>query len=172
MGTLHDLGYELKAPNPLQRLVQQFAASRPGAWVLARTLYPVDKLLFRITGGRATIPSLLAALPVIMLTSRGAKSGKTRTTPLLGIPMGEDVAVIGTNYGRRATPGWVYNLEADPSASVAYRDRTVAITARLADEGEREAAFARAGGVYPGYAKYRSRADHRVIRVFVLESAA
>jgi deazaflavin-dependent oxidoreductase (nitroreductase family) len=140
--------------------------------MFSKTMQPVDKALFRVTGGRLTLPSLTAGLPVIMLTTTGARSGKTRTTPLLGVPVGDDLAVIGSSWGQKSTPGWVYNLEADPSATVGYRDRTVVVTARRADEGETDRTFDLAAGVYPGYAKYRIRADHRVIRVFVLESAA
>lgn len=171
MGLLRDLGYRVKSPNGLQRGMQKFSSSRTGAWMFSKTMYPVDKELFRVTGGRLTLPSLTAGLPVIMLITTGARSGKTRTMPLLGIPVGNDLAVIGSNYGQKSTPGWVYNLEADPSATVKYRDRTVAVTARRADEDETDQTFDLAAGVYPGYAKYRIRADHRVIRVFVLESA-
>ena len=108
----------------------------------------------------------------MMLTTTGAKTGKPRTMPLLGIPVGEDLAVIGSNYGQRNTPGWVYNLEADPSAIVAYRDRSVEVVARRADEAETDRIFALGHAFYSGYAKYRLRADHRIIRVFILETAA
>ncbi|MEC9449271.1 MAG: nitroreductase/quinone reductase family protein, partial [Actinomycetota bacterium] len=84
--------------------------------------------------------------------------------------VGEDLAVIGSNYGQKNTPGWVYNLEADPSATVGYRDRSVEVVARRATEAETDQVFDLARGVYPGFAKYRMRADHRVIRVFVLET--
>ena len=114
----------------------------------------------------------MVGLPVIMLTTTGARRGKTRTMPLLGIPVGDDLAVIGSNYGQKSTPGWVYNLEADPSATVGYRDWTIAVTARRANEDQTNQTFNSANGLYPGYARYRTRADHRVIRVFVLESAA
>ncbi|GIT00942.1 MAG: hypothetical protein CM1200mP26_26540 [Acidimicrobiales bacterium] len=107
----------------------------------------------------------------MMLTTTGAKTGKPRTMPLLGIPVGEDLGVIGSNFGQRNTPGWVYNLEADPSAVVAYRDRSVEVVARRADEAETDRIFALGHAFYPGYAKYRLRADHRIIRVFILETA-
>lgn len=171
MGLLRDLDYRVKPPNAWQRAIQGFASSRMGALLISKTLYPVDKVLFRVTGGRLTLPSLAAGVPVIMLTTTGAKSDKPRTMPLLGIPVGEDLAIIGTNYGQEATPGWVYNLESDPSATVEYRDRIVAITARRADEDETDRAFDLAVGVYRGYARYRTRAEHRLIRVFILESA-
>jgi len=52
------LGYCYREPNVMQRATQHVAASRPGAWVFKRTLHPIDKLLFKITGGRVTVPGL------------------------------------------------------------------------------------------------------------------
>jgi deazaflavin-dependent oxidoreductase (nitroreductase family) len=109
---------------------------------------------------------------VIMLTTTGAKSGEPRSMPLVGIPLDDELAIIGSNYGQAHTPGWVYNLEADPSATVAYRDRSVAVTARRATDTEADRTFEVAATFYPGYGKYRARASHRTIRVFFLEPAA
>ena len=170
MGALRELGFEVKPANAFQRIVQAVGSSRPGAWLFSKTLYQQDKALFKVSGGRLTVPALLAGLPVVMFTTTGAKTGKRRTMPLLGIPVGEDLAVIGSNYGQKNTPGWVYNLEADPSATVGYQDRSVEVVARRADEAETDRIFDLASAVYPGYTKYRGRADHRVIRVFVLET--
>ncbi len=172
MGVLDELDYELKPANAAQRVTQRIAASAPGAWVFQRTLYPVDKVLYERTDGRLTVPGLMAGLPVIMLTTTGAKSGEPRTMPLVGIPLDDDLAVIGSNYGQQRTPGWVYNLEADPAATVSYRDRSVEVTARLARDSEADEAFAVAATFYPGYGKYRARASHRTIRVFILEPRA
>jgi deazaflavin-dependent oxidoreductase (nitroreductase family) len=91
--------------------------------------------------------------------------------PLVGIPMGDDLAVIGSNYGQERTPGWVHNLLAHPAARVDYRDRAVEVIARPATDAERDEAFEIGSRLYPGYATYRERASHRVIRVFVLEPA-
>lgn len=167
-GTVAALGYRYKKANVVQRAMQHVAASRPGAWVFKRTLHPIDKLLFTTTGGRITVPGLVAGLPVIMVTTTGAKSGKPRTMPLLGIPMDGDVAIIGSNFGQQGTPGWVYNLEADPTATISYRGGTVEVSARLASDAQADAAFCEAAKVYPGYGKYRQRAGHRTIRVFML----
>ncbi|MEM8922137.1 MAG: nitroreductase family deazaflavin-dependent oxidoreductase [Actinomycetota bacterium] len=171
MAVLDELGYTTGSANAPQRVMQKVAASGPGSWVFQRTLYPIDKALFGLTGGRVTVPSLVAGLPVILLTTTGAKTGRSRTMPLAGVPMGEDLAIIGSNYGQRPTPGWVYNLEANPAATVAYRDRSVAVVARPADDEEADRVFEQAADVYPGYNTYRDRAAHRTIRVFLLESS-
>ena len=168
MSVLDELDYTVKPANAAQRVTQKIAASGPGAWLFQRTLYPVDKLLYKRTKGRVTIAELMAGLPVIMLTTTGAKSGEPRSMPLVGIPLGDDLALIGSNYGQKRTPGWVYNLEANPEATVSYRERSVEVTARRATDAETDRAFEIAAGFYPGYGKYRERASHRTIRVFVL----
>ncbi len=171
MGLLDELGYTVKPANAAQRAMQRVASSRPGAWTFQRTLYPLDKALYRASKGKVTVPGLVAGLPVIMFTTTGARSGEARTMPLLGIPIDGQMAVIGSNFGQQRTPGWVYNLEADPAATVGYRDVTVDVVARRASDEDADRVFELAADVYPGYAKYRERADHRVIRVFVLEPA-
>lgn len=169
MGLTQQVGYEMKQPNGAQRAVQRVAATRPGGWVVAKLQTPLDKVLFNRTGGTTTAASVLSGLPVIMLATTGAKSGTIRTTPIFGIPLGDDLAIVGSNYGRESAPGWVYNLTADPAATVTYGDRAVEVVARLADQKEADQAFARAGHIYPGYDEYRSRAAHRPIQVFILE---
>ena len=172
MTLLDELDFELNPPNVFQRGMQRLGSTRPGAWAFSVLLQPIDRFLFNRTNGRVTVPGLMAGLPVIMVTTTGAKSGQARTSPLLGVPVEGSLAVIGSNFGQESTPGWVFNLEADPTAEVGYGDRTVEVTARLADADEADATFELAGSVYGGYAKYRERAEHRVIRVFVLESSS
>ncbi len=169
MGVLDELGYTVEPANLAQRATQTVTGTRAGAWISQRTLYPLDKALFRASGGRLTVPGLMAGLPVIMLTTTGAKSGQPRTMPLVGTPFGDDLAIIGSNYGQQRTPGWVYNLGANPSATVSYRDRTVDVVARRLDEAAADRVFEAATATYAGYGKYRGRADHRVIQVFALE---
>ena len=169
MGLVSDIGYEVKEANAVQRVTQKVAASGPGSWVFQRTLYPIDKALFRLTNGRMTVPGLLAGLPVIVLTTTGAKTGKERTMPLLGIPLDDDMAVLGTNYGQRSTPGWVHNLRKNSEATVQYRSASVEVTARPATAEEADRAFESGAAVYGGFPKYRERASHRTIEVFILE---
>ncbi|MEM9513356.1 MAG: nitroreductase family deazaflavin-dependent oxidoreductase [Actinomycetota bacterium] len=171
MGVLDELGYEHSPANAAQRVTQRVAASGPGAWLSQRTLYPLDTIVFRRTNGRTSLAEIAAGLPVILLTTTGAKSGEQRTMPLVGTPLDGELAIIGSNYGQQRTPGWVYNLEADPTATVAYRGRSVGVIARRADDDTADRVFEVAGAFYPGYRKYRTRAEHRTIRVFLLDAA-
>lgn len=169
MGLATELGYQFNHPNRFQRVVQAFGSTRAGAWFFARTLRHLDDLFGRLSGGRASAPGLLAGLPVLDVTTTGRRSGLRRPTHLISIPVGETLALLGTNFGQRSTPAWVLNLEADPHASVTYRGRTVQVLARPADEAEADAVMARSAGIYGGYTKYRQRITGRRVRIFVLE---
>jgi deazaflavin-dependent oxidoreductase (nitroreductase family) len=168
MGLCDALRYEVRPTNGAQRVFQRGASTRAGAWLFSKTAHHLDRFLLRRTRGRTAVATLLAGLPIITVTTTGAKTGLARTLPLLGIPIEGDLALIGTNFGQTNTPGWVHNLEADPMARVAYGDRSVDVTARRADPAETDAALTAAARVYPGYDRYRERITGREVKVFVL----
>ncbi|WP_068111380.1 nitroreductase family deazaflavin-dependent oxidoreductase [Nocardioides dokdonensis] len=167
-----DLSYRFRPANPVQRALQALVASRPGAWVFSRTLPHLDSVVQRLSGGRHTVPGLLAGLPVVQLTTTGRRSGQRRTTHLIAIPYDDTLALLGTNFGQPDTPAWALNLEAQPHATLAYRDAEVPVVARLADAQEMEQVLRRSEELYVGYRRYQSRITHRRLRVFVLEPAA
>ncbi|HEX2696609.1 MAG TPA: nitroreductase family deazaflavin-dependent oxidoreductase, partial [Anaerolineales bacterium] len=145
-------------------------ASRPGSWVLARILHHIDKIVFQLSRGRQTAASALAGIPTIMVTMKGAKSGKLRDVPLLGTPDGERYILIGSNFGQRHHPGWVYNLRANPNVTVALDGKSSAYRAREVKGEEREECWKKGLRAYSGYVAYDLRAG-REIAVFVLEPA-
>jgi deazaflavin-dependent oxidoreductase (nitroreductase family) len=169
MGLIDQLGYRVPEANRFQRLVWKVSSSRPGAWFFARTLHHIDRLVLRLSRGRATVPGVLAGLPVITVATTGVRTGQRREVPLVGVPSGDNVAVIGTRFGQARTPGWYFNMRAEPRAEVGYRGRTVPVVAREAEGDEREAVWARGCQIYAGYQAYAHRMDHRAIHVMVLE---
>lgn len=169
MSVASELSYEPRPANPVQRAIQAFGASRPGAWLFARILPPLDTLVHRLTRRRHTLPSLLAGLPVVDLTTTGRRSGQPRTAHLIAVPYGEALAVLGTNFGQASTPTWVLNLEADPHARLTYRERSVDVVARPLVGDEAEELLGRAERLYAGYRKYQTRITGRRLRIFALE---
>lgn len=157
--------------NAFQRLVRRFAASGPGSWLFVRVLHRIDRPVYRWTRGRHTFASLVSGIPVVMLTTTGAKSGRSRTVPLLGVPDGEAVAIIASNFGQYRHPAWYHNLRANPEAEITVNGVTQHVRAVEADEQRRAAIWARGLQVYPGFGQYERRASHRRISVFVLEPA-
>ncbi len=172
MGVAADLGYGHHTVNGFQRLMQRLGSSRGGAWMFSRLLAPSDRVIHRVSKGRTSAPEVLAGLPVIMVTTTGRRSGQARTSPLIAVPVGDSLALLGTNFGQTGTPAWVFNLESDPRLTVAFHDRTLDLVARVATDAERAEVWRSSAGVYGGYEKYRERIVDRDIRIFVLEPRA
>jgi deazaflavin-dependent oxidoreductase (nitroreductase family) len=168
MGLQEDVGYVPAGANPAQRALYRLGATRAGAFFFSRTLATFDRIAYRLSGGRATVAGKIGGLPMVMLTTTGARSGQERVTPLTAIPLDEDLALIASNYGSGRIPGWAYNLRATPAATITYRETSANVLARAATGAEVEAAFAAAIRIYPGYAAYRERSGIQ-IPTFVLE---
>lgn len=154
--------------NPFHRFMRSFAAIRPVSWLFARTLHHIDRPVFRLSGGKHTFASLVTGLPVVMLTTTGAKSGEKRTLPLLGLPDGERTVVIASNYGQLHHPSWYYNLIAIPEATLSVGAETRKVVAREVEGEERWEIWRRGLEVYPGWRGYERRAAGRRIPVMVL----
>ncbi len=155
--------------NVAQRAIRRFASSGPGSWVFARVAHHLDRPVYRMTDGRHTAASLITGLPILMLTTTGARSGKRRTVPVLGLPTDEGLAIIASNYGQERHPGWYYNLRRNPEAEVGMDERTWMVRAVEVEGERRQRVWQEALEIYPGFATYERRADHRRIHVFVLE---
>jgi deazaflavin-dependent oxidoreductase (nitroreductase family) len=155
--------------NPIQKALRRVAASGPGAWLFARVLYRIDRPVYRLTRGRHTFASLLSGIPVVMITTTGARSGQPRTVPVLGIPTADGVAVIASNFGQRRHPGWYFNLRANPEGLMAVDGERRRFRAIEAEGERRRAIWAEGLRVYPGWSQYERRASNRQIAVFVLE---
>ena len=157
--------------NRLRKLVRRIAATAPGSWVLARTLHHADRVVYRATRGRTTLAAILSGLPVVMLTTTGAKSGRQIASPLLGMPEGDAIVVVGSNYGRPHQPGWIHNLRADPHARIEIDGAARAVVAHEVRGEERDRLLALATEIYPGFPAYVRRAAPRHIRVIRLVGA-
>ena len=155
--------------NFIQRALRRFGASGPGSWFFARVLHHIDRPVYRLTRGRATFASMVSGLPVVMLTTTGAKSGQPRTVPVLGFPTSEGLVVIASNFGQHNHPAWYHNLRAKPEGEVRIDGRTRPFRASVAEGEQRARIWDQGLKIYPGWAQYEKRASHRRIAVFVLD---
>ena len=154
----------------LHSVSKRVAASRPGAAVFAHLLPVLDRAVSALTRGRHTFAGLVAGVEVVELTTTGARTGRPRTVPLLALPDGERLVVVGSNWGRAAPPAWVANLHHMPAVSVARGGVRSERLARVATADERARLWPLLDAVYPGYRSYRLRAG-RPIELVVLEPA-
>jgi deazaflavin-dependent oxidoreductase (nitroreductase family) len=160
--------YGHRDANLFRRIVRVTAAWRPLSLFYARTLHHIDRLVYRLTSGRATFASWTAGLPIVMLTTTGAKSGRRSTLPLVALPEGDRLVVIASNYGQQRNPAWYHNLRANPRATVCFEGVTREMVARELEGEERERHYERGIEIYPGWTQYRKRAAHRRIPVLEL----
>ena len=157
-----------KAPSWWQRMLQRPVSARLGSWIFARTLHPLDRLLLRLSHGRVSVPGVLTGLPVVMLTTTGAKSGQPRSVPLVGLRDGDKVVLIASNFGQTHHPGWYHNLRAHPEATVELPGRSGTYLAREATPAEWQIYWRRAADLYVGFPKYQQRTQGRPIPIMVL----
>jgi deazaflavin-dependent oxidoreductase (nitroreductase family) len=123
----------------------------------------------RANGGLAT-SGPFKGRDVLILHTKGAKSGEERETPLAYFPDHGQYLVIGSKGGAPTHPSWYHNLLANPTATIEVLGETIPVTARDTAGDERDRLFAKIGAKYPGFLEYQKKTS-RTIPVVVLEPA-
>ena len=127
--------------------------------------------LYEGSGGTQGTTLRDTALPVIIVTNVGNKTGGIRKTPLMRVKDGDNYVLVGSRGGAPKHPEWVYNLRANGDVEV--RDLTEVYSMRVReveDDGERSRLWALAVEAFPPYEEYQTRTSRR-IPVFVAEPA-
>lgn len=137
---------------------------------LGRRSTKVHAALYRRSGGRIgrKVPGFPGA-EIALVDHRGAKTGISRTSPLMYCRDGEAVAVVASKAGQPTNPAWFHNLMANPETTVQIGSELHRMRARLADEEERERIWPKFVALYPGYESYRQHAHPRVIPIVILD---
>ncbi|MFI0773761.1 nitroreductase family deazaflavin-dependent oxidoreductase [Streptomyces sp. NPDC021212] len=125
--------------------------------------------LIESSGG--TKGTTMRGMPVILLTTRGAKSGKIRKTPLMRVEHEGRYAAVASLGGAPKHPVWYFNVLADPRVELRDGTERWDMTAREVTGEEKALWWRRAVEAYPDYADYQEKTT-REIPVFVLEPAA
>lgn len=128
----------------------------------------VDRPLLKVSRGRLRLSFVI---PCLLLRVRGAKTGILREVPLLYVPDGEDVLLVGSGGGALRRPAWCANLEAHPEVETVRQGRLESRRARKLMGAERKDAWSLAISAYPGYAAYQARLN-REIPVFRLRKTS
>jgi deazaflavin-dependent oxidoreductase (nitroreductase family) len=136
--------------------VERFAASRAGAWAFRRVIAPLD---------RRTNAGLSRALrvPVGVLETTGARTGRPRRIALLYQSDGNTIVIVASNYGQPGPPAWLRNLSAHPHVRFDGHD----YTARVAAGTERDRRWRTAVDFYAGYAAYARRTNRQIALVIL-----
>ncbi|MFF5438378.1 nitroreductase family deazaflavin-dependent oxidoreductase [Streptomyces achromogenes] len=124
--------------------------------------------LYESSGGTEGTTLRDTGLPVIVLTTRGAKSGKLRKTPLMRVEHEGRYAVVASVGGAPKHPVWYFNVKADPHVELQDGPAKRDMRAREVTGAEKADWWQRAVAAYPPYADYQKKTS-REIPVFVLE---
>jgi F420H(2)-dependent quinone reductase len=122
------------------------------------------------SGGREANTLLDTGMPILVVTTRGNKSGKVRKTPLMRVEHDGEYALVASKGGAPTHPVWYYNLLADPTVSIQDGPKPLTFKVRQVEGPERDRWWQRAVAAYPPYAEYQEKTE-RQIPVFVASRA-
>lgn len=130
--------------------------------IIAWFFVPLHRLLFRLSNGR--LLGHLEGVGILILVTRGRKSGKQRSSPLMyfQFPGSSDLIVVASNYGQDHHPAWFLNATADPNVFVEIQAGRFAAEARITQGEERVALFEKVVGANARFAGYCASTDRQI----------
>ena len=126
---------------------------------------------YEASGGTEALTLRDTGLPVVVVTSVGARSGKLRKNPLMRVEHDGSYLAVGSQGGAPTDPHWVHNVRAHPEVELQDRTQKWEMSVRELSGDERAVWWERAVEAFPNYAKYQERTE-RLIPVFLLEPVA
>ena len=149
--------------------VQQFKESQiPAAKFVLRWATRLQVAVFRATNGRM-MNKFIGGYPVCIVTTKGAKSGKTRRIALIHLPHGDDnKLMVASSGGMPKNPVWYYNVKANPDVQIMVGGEEKSYVARQVSDEEKAQLWPHLLSLYPDFDEYQARTD-RNIPVFMCE---
>jgi proline iminopeptidase len=116
---------------------------------------------YRETGGKVG-HDWKGGSKILLLTTKGRKSGEPRTTPLIYENAGDAYVIVASKGGAPEHPGWYANLAKTPEVELQVRDEVFPAHARVADGEERERLWKLAAQQWPAYDDYAKKTDREI----------
>jgi len=129
--------------------------------VALRVLSALNVWAYRASGGRVG-GRFLRGAPVMLLTTIGRRSGRSRTAPLIYLRSGDDVVVVASKGGMRHHPAWFLNLEANPDVTAQIGRERRRLRARRATDAEKAELWPRLTAIYRDYDDYQARTQRNI----------
>jgi deazaflavin-dependent oxidoreductase (nitroreductase family) len=147
---------------PFSALTSLAEPPRPGTtrFALWNRFTGLNTALYRFSGGR--LMGSFDGNPVLLLHHVGRRSGEPRVTPLLYLPDGDDVVIVGSMGGTPKHPAWFHNLRANPDTEVELGRERRAVRAHVAEPEQRERLWPRLVRHYPAFQAYQDRAPREI----------
>jgi deazaflavin-dependent oxidoreductase (nitroreductase family) len=125
---------------------------------------------FRANNG-TMVSGMFKGAPLLLLTSKGARSGQTRINPLAYTRDGDRYVIIASKGGAPSHPDWYHNVVANPEVTVEVGPQRIPARATVAEGPERDRLYAAQAALMPGFAEYQRKTTRR-IPVVILEPAS
>ncbi|MGF1470186.1 MAG: nitroreductase family deazaflavin-dependent oxidoreductase [Rubrobacteraceae bacterium] len=132
----------------------------PMADKMFRLVSAAHTFVYRTTRGR--VAGRMQGSPVLLLATRGRKTGKERTVPLLYLPDGPNMVIVASKGGAAKHPAWWLNLRANPEAEAQVGGRRLRVVAEETGGQDRRRLWAKLVAMYPGYADYQRRTEREI----------
>ena len=141
--------------------------SIPITRVIMRWATRLQVAVFRATKGRM-MNKFIGGYPVCIVTTTGAKTGKTRRIALIHLPHGDNKLLVASQGGMPHNPAWFYNVAAHPEVKIMVDGEEKDYVARRVDDEEKASLWPHLLSLYPDFDEYQARTD-RNIPVFTCE---
>ena len=129
------------------------------------------KIIDEFRANDGNLSGNFAGAPMLLLTTTGAKSGKSRTNPLVYLVDGDRYVIFASKAGAPTNPDWYHNLMAHPRVKIEIGDETFDADATVVEGEERERLFSQQTTIMPGFGEYQEKAGGRTIPVVALSRA-
>ncbi len=147
-------------------MINRLGATRLGVWAIKHLVSPAQRLLYRLTGGKA-FTTAGKERDVLLLTTRGRLTGKDRTVPVYYLRDEDRIVICNVNPGFERTNPWVINLRAHPVARLQIGPENAEYRAHEATEAEVSRYWPQLLNIWPAYGSHFEKSRQRAI--FVLE---
>jgi deazaflavin-dependent oxidoreductase (nitroreductase family) len=115
---------------------------------------------YKLSGGR--IGGTFRGAPVLLLSTTGRKTGKSRTTPLLYLIVDKNFAVVASNGGRDGHPSWWVNLKKSPDAEIQIKNEKKKVVAQQVPDDEKASLWPLLTKMYPTYDDYQKKTTRKI----------
>lgn len=147
-------------------MINRLGATRIGVWAIKHFVAPLQRWIYRTTGGRV-LSNVGGDRNVLLLTTKGRRTGRDRTTPVFYLRDGEAVVICNVKPEFERTNPWVINLRSNPVAQLQIGQDTAQYQAREATEGEINRLWPQLIKLWPAFQVHYERGGRRSI--FILE---
>jgi F420H(2)-dependent quinone reductase len=138
-------------------------------WTAFNKLAAFNRVIYRASGGRLGNKLPGTDAPVILVHTTGAKSGKKRVQPLIGLDDEGRWVIVASKGGTDKHPAWYHNLRANPETEIEVGRKRIPVKARVVEESERAELWPKLVEIYPPYEEYQEFAGERRIPVLSLD---